>query len=72
MRLEYGSQAAAEAKANVLHNWLISNNPAYARSVEIGQTLRWDIPRLDAGNWTVYIKARCLSQLTGPEVAALR
>jgi hypothetical protein len=74
MRLEFVLQADALTKAAAIHAWLIANNPAYARSVAIGQTLRWAFPYQDATPtvWGVNVKDRCMGSLSVPEVSALK
>lgn len=80
MRLEFDTKPAAQSKADAIHAWLIANSPDYARSVAVGQTLRWAIPRQDvdeAGNvtgtkWNVAIKGRCMGGLTAQERAAVK
>ena len=77
MKLPILLQATAQAKADAIHAWLISNDSAYAASVSKGQTVRWAIPRNidDAGNpivgWHVVVKNRALGALTALEIASL-
>jgi hypothetical protein len=73
-REEFILKTDAQTFADKTHAWLIANNPAYARSVAIGQTLRWAFPYQDATPtvWGVNVKDRCMGSLTVPEVSALK
>ena len=70
-RMEYTTQAQAQAKADAIHAWMIANRPAYAASVSQGQTLRWAIPYLTAF-WNVNVKDRSYDSLSVPEKASAK
>lgn len=74
MKVPYTTLAEAQVAADRMHAWMIANAPGYARSVSIGQTLRWAIPtrELDGqgapiGDFLVGVKPRSFESLTTPE-----
>ena len=46
-RMEFDTEAEAQAFADKIHQHLIDTSPTYAESVAKGHTKRWDIPRRD-------------------------
>lgn len=77
MKLELASQAAAQTRADEIHAWLIANDAAYAKSVQLGQTVRWSFAKaaLDdkgvaTGKWDVTTKPRVRNALTTAEKLA--
>jgi hypothetical protein len=68
----------AQAFADSVHSQMIATDVSYAASVAIGQTKRWDIPRVEidgggtpTGQFSVVIKTRALPVLTAPQTATL-
>ena len=70
-RLQFNTQAEAQAKADAIHDWLLANDQAYAASVYAGHTIKWADPVQDYdedGNvigtlWYVPVSARCAGAL---------
>jgi len=66
-RLEFNTQAEAQAQADAIHVWLLANDTAYAASVYSGHTVKWADPMQDtdeSGNpvgskWYVPVSERC-------------
>lgn len=70
MHLPQASQAAAQARADQIHAWMIANSTPYAASVAAGHTLRWAIPFQDEqGKWAFHTKDRCQGALNQSELA---
>ena len=69
MILTKATQAEAQELATRCHEYLISNDPAYAASVWNGQTLQWAIPTQDedTGLWQVPVSERVRDALTEAE-----
>lgn len=79
MILTKPTQAEAQELADRCHAYLIANDPAYAASVEAGQTTAWAVPQevfaLDADGkptgpslgWQVTIEPRVFGVLTAEE-----
>lgn len=69
MILTKPTQAEAQELADRCHAYLIANDPAYAASVEAGQTLQWAIPAQDedTGLWQVPVNERVFPCLTKAE-----
>ncbi len=79
MKLLNDTKAAAETRADEMHQWLITNNPLYAESVHLGYTLRWAIPAqevdkdgkiIDAA-WSVPVDERVIGALRTDERAKI-
>lgn len=76
MKIEKDLKNSAQALADKIHQWLINNDPNYANSVAIGQTLVWDTPKQPLDNngnainakWKVVVKERMLASLTPAEI----
>lgn len=70
-RLEFTTQAEAQAEADRIHAWMVANDTAYAASVYAGHTTKWADPIQDYdddGNvigtkWCVPVSARCAGAL---------
>jgi len=60
-RLQFNTQAEAQAKADAIHNWMLANDTAYAASVLAGHTTKWADPIHDEENnvWLVPVSERC-------------
>lgn len=79
MRIERDPKAEAQALADRIHQWLIANDRAYAKSVADGQTLRWDVPRQQVDEkgvvtnqkWRVIVKPRVTGALSASERAEM-
>lgn len=74
-RRQVSLRADALAFANRVHQWMISTDSSYKRSVAAGQTLRWAIPyqlkdadgNLLRDGWQVNIKSRSYEALSTTE-----
>ena len=63
-RLEFNTQAEAQAKADAIHAWLLANDTAYAASVYAGNTVKWadavqDVDESGKPIWYVPVSSRC-------------
>jgi hypothetical protein len=67
MKLYFTTQVEAQKRADEFHAWLITNDVAYAASVNAGHTKRWTIPAQDTDatgkvtgtGWFIVVKDRC-------------
>lgn len=79
MRLQFTTQAAAQAKADAIHAWMQSNNAAYAASVTAGRTLAACKPYQDRDkdgkvvgtSWYINLKVRHQNSLSVAEKQTL-
>ena len=73
-RLEFATEAEAQAYADKIHADLIATDPAYAKSVEKGGTTAWAIPYQLVGTkmWCVNVKPRCLTAVKEADKAKLK
>lgn len=73
-RLEFATEAEAQAYADKIHADLIATDPAYAKSVATGGTTAWAIPYQLSGSkaWCVNVKPRCLTAVKEADKAKLK
>ncbi len=73
-RLEFATEAEAQACADQIHADLIATDAAYAKSVAEGGTTAWAIPYQLTGTkmWCVNVKPRCLTAVKEADKAKLK
>lgn len=78
MRLSYATQAAAQAKADAIHAWMMANDPAYIATAwakpyqDYVLNATGDKVSVSGTAWYVNVKERCLRALSASEKAALQ
>lgn len=73
-RLEFSTEAEAQAYADKIHQDMIATDPAYAKSVATGGTTAWAIPYQLSGSkmWCVNVKERCLKVIAEADKTKLK